>query len=623
MSYINKKLIAALIGIILMIGNNIIAQTILSQKTFGGRLTETVSQINATLDSGFIVAANTSSLNGDISGYHEGFGSDCWITKLNKANQLQWQRTIGGSGNDVATAVRATADSGFIVAGYSNSNDGDIRGNHGGYDFLVVKLDKNDSILWQKSIGGNGDDFATDIKQTNDGGFIVAGYSNSSDSLVSGNHGANDFWMVKLTADGTIQWQKSYGGTSDDKAISIQQTSDDGYIVAGFSNSNDGDLTNNNGNNDFWLIKLTANGTLQWQKSLGGSSNDFATAVLQLIDGGFMVVGYTFSIDGDVTNNHGNTDYWLVKLDGNGNLKWQRTYGGSENDYARSVIQTKDGGYLVGGYTASIDGDVTSNQGMDDEWVIRTDSLGNQLWQKTLGGSNNDRLFSIANADGTNLSLIGITNSTDGDIPKNQGSYDCWVVKMADATVLPVKLVSFNAIAATNQGNNATNITWKTSIESGINSYTIERSNDGEQFVTIGQVKPTNSTHSSYHFIDQNPKEGINYYRLKVQESDGEISYSTVATVVFENKNPQIVVYPNPTTFSEAKISFRNISSGNYSITLYDMMGKRTSLQKIEHLGGNSIYPLSVASKMTSGNYLMQVKDSKGKVVAVTKVLFK
>ena len=623
MSYINKKLIAALIGIILMIGNNIIAQTILSQKTFGGRLTETVSQINATLDSGFIVAANTSSLNGDISGYHEGFGSDCWITKLNKANQLQWQRTIGGSGNDVATAVRATADSGFIVAGYSNSNDGDIRGNHGGYDFLVVKLDKNDSILWQKSIGGNGDDFATDIKQTNDGGFIVAGYSNSSDSLVSGNHGANDFWMVKLTADGTIQWQKSYGGTSDDKAISIQQTSDDGYIVAGFSNSNDGDLTNNNGNNDFWLIKLTANGTLQWQKSLGGSSNDFATAVLQLIDGGFMVVGYTFSIDGDVTNNHGNTDYWLVKLDGNGNLKWQRTYGGSENDYARSVIQTKDGGYLVGGYTASIDGDVTSNQGMDDEWVIRTDSLGNQLWQKTLGGSNNDRLFSIANADGTNLSLIGITNSTDGDIPKNQGSYDCWVVKMADATVLPVKLVSFNAIAATNQGNNATNITWKTSIESGINSYTIERSNDGEQFVTIGQVKPTNSTHSSYHFIDQNPKEGINYYRLKVQESDGEISYSTVATVVFENKNPQIVVYPNPTTISEARIIFRNISSGNYSITLYDMMGKRTSLQKIEHLGGNSIYPLSVASKMTSGNYLMQVKDSKGKVVAVTKVLFK
>ena len=623
MSYINKKLIAALIGIILMIGNNIIAQTILSQKTFGGRLTETVSQINATLDSGFIVAANTSSLNGDISGYHEGFGSDCWITKLNKANQLQWQRTIGGSGNDVATAVRATADSGFIVAGYSNSNDGDIRGNHGGYDFLVVKLDKNDSILWQKSIGGNGDDFATDIKQTNDGGFIVAGYSNSSDSLVSGNHGANDFWMVKLTADGTIQWQKSYGGTSDDKAISIQQTSDDGYIVAGFSNSNDGDLTNNNGNNDFWLIKLTANGTLQWQKSLGGSSNDFATAVLQSIDGGYMVVGYTFSIDGDVTNNHGNTDYWLVKLDGNGNLKWQRTYGGSENDYARSVIQTKDGGYLVGGYTASIDGDVTSNQGMDDEWVIRTDSLGNQLWQKTLGGSNNDRLFSIANADGTNLSLIGITNSTDGDIPKNQGSYDCWVVKMADATVLPVKLVSFNAIAATNQGNNATNITWKTSIESGINSYTIERSNDGEQFVTIGQVKPTNSTHSSYHFIDQNPKEGINYYRLKVQESDGEISYSTVATVVFENKNPQIVVYPNPTTFSEAKISFRNISSGNYSITLYDMMGKRTSLQKIEHLGGNSIYPLSVASKMTSGNYLMQVKDSKGKVVAITKVLFK
>jgi len=624
MTYLNNKLIAAFIGILLLNNSSSSnAQTILSQKTFGGRFTETVSQINPTLDSGFIVAANTSSLNGDVTGYHEGFGTDCWISKLNSSNQLQWQRTIGGSGNDVATAVRTTTDSGFIVVGYSNSNDGDISGNHGGYDFLVVKLDKNDSILWQKSIGGSGDDIATDIRQTSDGGFIVAGYSNSTDSLVSGNHGANDFWIVKLNADGSIQWQKSYGGLGDDKSTAIQQTSDNGYIVVGFSNSNDGNLTINNGNNDYWVIKLAANGSIQWQKSLGGSGNDFATAVVESLNGGYLVAGYTFSVDGDVTNNHGNTDYWLVKLDGNGSFKWQKTYGGSDNDYARSVIQTKEGGYVVGGYTASVDGDVSTNQGYDDEWVIRTDSLGNQLWQKTLGGSYNDRLFSIAKADGTNLSIVGITNSSDGDIVKNQGSYDCWIVKLADATPLPIKLVAFNAIAATNQRSINTIVTWKTSIESGIKNYIIERSMDGEQYVSIGQVKPNNSANSTYRFVDTNPIEGINYYRLKTTEIDGGISYSSVASVLFESKQPQIAVYPNPTTISEARISFKNISVGNYSISLYDLIGKRTYSQKIEHLAANSIYKLDIANKIPSGYHLLQVKDSKGKVVAVNKVLFK
>lgn len=607
----------------LLVGVNIKAQSILWQKTYGGGLTETVSKIEPTLDSGFAVAANTSSTNGDVSGYHEGQGSDCWVIKLNSSNQLQWQRAIGGSGNDVATSIRATTDSGFVLAGYSNSNDGDVSGNNGGYDFLVVKLDKNNNILWQKSIGGSGDDFANDIRQTTDGGFIVAGYSNSNDALVSGNHGAYDFWVVKLATDGSVQWQNSYGGLGTEKAAAIQQTKDGGYIVAGNSNSNDGNLTNNNGNNDFWVIKLSPTGTLVWQKSLGGSGNDFASSVIQSTDGGYAVAGYTFSIDGDITKNQGNYDFWLVKLDSVGNTQWQNTYGGSDNDYARAVIQSNDGGYVMGGYTASADGDILNNQGYDDEIVIKVDAMGNMLWSKTYGGSNNDRLFSITKADGSNFCVAGITSSWDGDVNKNQGSYDCWVVKIADASPLPLKLVSFNAVAVNNQQTKSALLKWNTENESGIDSFFVEKSNDGEHYNSIGKIKASNKVKASYSFTDKNPISGINYYRLKIVETGGKSSYSNTEMVVFEGDRALIVVYPNPTTLDAARVRFSNVPAGNYTIGLFDLNGKNVSLQKIVHNNTNTLYSFTASGNVPKGCYLVEVRDNKGLSISNTKMFIK
>ena len=170
------------------------------------------------------------------------------------------------------------------------------------------------TIEWQKSLGGTGSDGATTIQQTADGGYIVAGASISTDGDVTGNHGGNDYWVVKLNSTGTITWQKCLGGTGDDFASSIQQTIDGGYIVAGYSESTNGDVTGNHGGQDYWVIKLDSTGSITWQKSLGGTSQDYAYAIQQTADGGYIVAGYTTSTDGDVTGNHGDYDYWVVKL---------------------------------------------------------------------------------------------------------------------------------------------------------------------------------------------------------------------------------------------------------------------------------------------------------------------
>ncbi|OFY91658.1 MAG: hypothetical protein A3K10_10975, partial [Bacteroidetes bacterium RIFCSPLOWO2_12_FULL_31_6] len=228
---------------------------------------------------------------------------------------IEWQKSFGGTGNDYAFSIQQNANGGYIVAGLSSSNDGDVTGNHGGSDSWVLKLDTSGVITWQKALGGTGNDNAGSIQQTVDGGYILAGYSESNDGDVAGNHGSSDFWVVKLDSNSVIIWQKCLGGSDVDIAKSIQQTTDGGYVVAGTSNSNDGDITGNHGGTDYWVVKLDSVGVIMWQKSLGGTSSDNANCIQQTADGGYIIAGTSYSNDGDVSGNHGNFDYWVVKLD--------------------------------------------------------------------------------------------------------------------------------------------------------------------------------------------------------------------------------------------------------------------------------------------------------------------
>jgi len=343
---------------------------------------------------------------------------------------IHWQKTFGGTNNDEAYSVIQTAENGYAVAGLTFSNDGDVSGNHGGADFWVMKLDSSGQLLWQKALGGTSNDYAHSLIQAVDGGYAVAGEAGSNNGDVVGNHGGFDFWVVKLSSTGQLEWQKTLGGTSGDGAYSLIQTTDGGYAVAGLTVSNNGDVSGNHGNSDFWVVKLSSTGQLEWQKTLGGTGNDYAQSLIQTAEGGYAVAGYTHSTDGDVSGNHGGEDFWVVKLDSSGELEWQKTLGGTGDDAAYSLIQTTEGGYAVAGNTHSTDGDVSGNHGLRDFWVVKLSSTGQLEWQKTLGGTNYDEVYSLIQTTEGEYSVAGVTLSNDGDVSGNHGEGDFWIVEL-------------------------------------------------------------------------------------------------------------------------------------------------------------------------------------------------
>ncbi len=405
------------------------APTIQWQKSLGGSSSDGANSISQTADGGFIVAGSSYSNDGDVSGNHGHF--DYWVVKLNSLGDIEWQKCLGGSDYDVAFSISQTADSGFIVAGSSESTTGDVSGNHGESDYWVVKLNSSGDIVWQTSLGGTGTDDAYSISQAADGGFIVTGWSLSNDGDVSGNHGGWDYWVVKLNSSGDIQWQKSLGGTRNDGAYSISQTADGGFIVAGWSLSNDGDVSGNHDWKDYWVVKLNSSGDIVWQTSLGGTGTDGAYSISQTTDGGFIVAGNSNSNDGDVSGNHGYYDYWVVKLNSSGDIQWQKCLGGSYEDFARSISQTADGGFIVAGYSESNDGDVSGNNGYYDYWVVKLNSSGDTQWQKSLGGSEDDVALSISQTADGGFIVAGYSESNDSDVSGNHGGKDYWVVKLS------------------------------------------------------------------------------------------------------------------------------------------------------------------------------------------------
>ncbi len=293
------------------------------------------------------------------------------ITTSLYSQNIEWETNLGGSGEDRANSIQQTTNGGYIVAGRSNSTNGDVGENNGNDDFWIVKLDVNGSLIWETNLGGRGSDKANSIQQTLDGGYIIAGHSTSNNGDVGGNNGSYDYWIVKLDINGSLIWETNLGGSAWDWATSVQQTPDGGYIVAGWSESNNGDVGGNNGSADYWIVKLDGNGTLIWETNLGGNDWDEAYSILPTPDDGYIVVGSSFSNNGDVGGNNGSYDYWIVKLDINGTIIWETNLGGSSFDYATSIQPTTDGGYIAAGRSESNDGDVGGNSGDADFWIVK------------------------------------------------------------------------------------------------------------------------------------------------------------------------------------------------------------------------------------------------------------
>ncbi|MBS1600425.1 MAG: gliding motility-associated C-terminal domain-containing protein [Bacteroidetes bacterium] len=449
------------------------------QKCYGGSGGDYAWSVEVTPDGGYILAGYNGSNDGDITGWHGTW--DFWVIKIDAAGNIQWQKSLGGSNWDFGHVIHQTADGGYIVGGSSVSIDGDIVGNKGAMDYWVVKLDKNGNIQWRRNYGGSLNDYLYGLQITSDGGYLLAGLTESNDGDVSGNHGKRDFWVLKIDATGNIQWQKCYGGSEDEEAYSLAVAADGGYVVAGYTMSNDGDVNGNHGAGDCWLIKLNSAGVLQWQKCFGSSAYDQAWSVQKTTDGGFIFAGFTSGNDGNVSGSHGDADDWVVKLDAAGNIQWQKCYGGSFNEQAYAIELTPDGGYVIAGFAESLDGQVTCHVEYHDYWVVKINSTGDLEWEKIMGGNNTDEAYAVKPTPDGGYIVAGVAVSTDipGYHPIHQPSLsagDFWIIKLSANLLTPtIPTISINTPSLTICSGTNVKFTATTNIAGDHPSYTWQK----------------------------------------------------------------------------------------------------------------------------------------------------
>jgi gliding motility-associated-like protein len=424
------------------------------QRTYGSAYGEYPGTILETFDGGYIISGYSAGDDGDVMGHHGNpTVADIWVIKIDKTGKIEWQKSYGGSDSDAGAYIIQTPDGGFILAGSAGSRDCNITGNHGGLDYWILRLDTKGEVLWQKMYGGSLEDYVRAITLTNDGGYYVAGQTQSNDGDVSGNHGLLDFWIIKINANGNLLWQKTLGGSDYDNARGIQATPDGGCVAVGNTYSTNGNVTGNHGAGDYWVTRLDPQGNLQWQKTLGGSMTDIAACIQLAPNDGFIVSGFSNSFDGDVSGGHGGYDAWIVRLNNAGNIIWQRSYGGSQNETANDIRNTGDG-FVFTGMSASNDGDINCNAGLFDVFVAKIDYNGQPEWQRTWGGVGYDEGACIQPlADGSFI-VLGYTESAD--VPGHHqpasnadGRSDYWVIKLSPplATV-PAPVVTIDPASA-------------------------------------------------------------------------------------------------------------------------------------------------------------------------------
>ncbi|MGD2295780.1 MAG: hypothetical protein PVF22_08080, partial [Candidatus Aminicenantes bacterium] len=309
--------------------------------------------------------------------------------------QAQWAVHYGGTGDDWANSVQQTSDGGYIVAGGTESY-GD-----GNSDVWVLKLSFTGDIEWQRTFGGTDNEEVYEVQETSDGGFIVVGYTNSSGA------GRSDSLILKLTAEGDIEWQYTFGRSGDDWANSVQQTSDGGYVVGGSSDAfGNGELV-------YWVLKLTPDGNVDWQYAYSTGVNCYLRSIQETSDEGYIVAGH---MSPSVV---GGYDLLILKLDSIGQIIWQRYYGGVQDDWANSIQETEDGGYFVAGYTGSF------GAGGWDIWALKLDSVGDIEWQRTYGRGQDDWGTSAQQTSDGGYVVAGYTDSFGA------GFSDFWVVKLS------------------------------------------------------------------------------------------------------------------------------------------------------------------------------------------------
>jgi len=390
----------------------------------GGSGNDEASDVKILEDGSVAISGYTDSSSGGIVSTHG--QEDFLIMKLDSDLEVQWWKTFGGSKRDIAEAIALTADGGYLLAGLTESADGDVTNNNGIGDFWVIRLSTEGELIWERTLGGSGQDHAYDVLEKPSGNILVAGYTRSADGDVSGYDWGEDFWIVELDSEGNMVSQWVVGAYRSEDCAQRLYLGEDGSVYAvGYFAYRDCGISCNYVDNQMSILKISAAGEVEWFDQFGGQWFEDGFDIVTESDGSAIAIGSQDAGVSLFSNGLGGKDFWVISVDDEGNELWSKNYGGSFTDVARCIVLTDDGNLIVAGQTTSNDIDVEENSGMNDAWIIKLDSLGGIIDTLSFGGSRDD-VVNSAYLEGNRIIFAGYSMSyQEGDADK--GEKDLWL----------------------------------------------------------------------------------------------------------------------------------------------------------------------------------------------------
>ena len=436
------------------------------QQTLGGGGSEQAFKLAAHADGGGFAIGQTNSTDGDVS---MSYGDlDAWVVRLSPTGELMWEVSLGGSGIDAGRDILATDDGGCVVLIETGSTDGMVSDPLGGIDIWIAKLSSNGQLEWESSIGGSNADLSRSIASSTAGGYLIAAQT-ASPELPGFHPPGSDYYLASISADGELLAQRCYGGSDSENTMAMTTAQDGSTVTCGSTRSGDGDVVGNlaMGIPSIWVLAVDENLNILRQRLLYSSDGSAqASSIVQLFDGQMQLTGSTSSSSGDLVQVYGNRDIWLANLDTSGSLIEATSLGGSEDESSWQTIGNEYGGSYVIGSTRSNDGMITFSNGQQDAWIVSLDTEFGPYWQRTLGGSLDDRFLSgVIFSDG-GLVVAGSSRSSDGDLNMNSGQSDFWIVKFKPETVgIAGQASAIDLRVAPNPAHDQLLITWTDAME--------------------------------------------------------------------------------------------------------------------------------------------------------------
>lgn len=576
--YKMKTKMVTLLSMLFLGSGNVFTQSLMWEKDYGGQQYDWGRDLLALENGNLMLLCTARSTTDDLVGAGNHDLGDFWVVETDANGNIIWDKCYGGTGIEHARSIILDADGNYVITGYTESSDGDVVGHHGLNDVWVIKISPTGTLLNHRSFGGSDDDLVYDIIETSDGGYAFVAGTQSNDGDVSGLHTDGgipemDFWVVKIDHDFNLTWQKCYGGLKDEVAYDIVETPSGDFIVGGWTNSVDGDVSgwhpeleeeeedeeyeSYDPYGDYWVIKINAVGDLIWQKCYGGGEHDFMQNILEDGFGNYMLVGYTSSHDGDVTNAYA-SGIWTLRINEAGEILNQYLYGQTGN-YWMAAAKTSDGGFIYTMESPANAGVAQCEFGVwDNYWIFKTDFKGRILWQTCVGGNSWDYPYAVEETPDGNFVVIGSIAEAGINISEMHGTkHDIWVVKIAnDAPSNQININTFPKQALC-PGSEISVPFAAYGVYNNSNVYTLEISDASGSFTSPEIVATITSKASGFHEFETILPADITPggdYKLRVKSSNppviGTENQGPISTCPVPNELTDLVLSSSSATIS-------------------------------------------------------------------------